>query len=61
VYSLDLLDDLKEDQYDVIILCVAHDYFTNLGPLKIKKFGKKKHIIYDLKHIFDKKYSDGRL
>ena len=60
-YSLELLENLKEGLYDVIILGVAHDEFKKIGISGIKKLGKNKHIIYDLKHIFDSKDVDGRL
>ena len=60
-YDLDLLESLKEDTYDVIVLSVAHDEFKNIGISNLKKLGKKKYIIYDLKHIFDSTEVTGRL
>ena len=60
-YKIDLLENLNEGLYDVIILSVAHDEFKKIGLQKIKKLGKDNHVIYDLKHIFDSKDVDGGL
>jgi len=43
-----------DNQYDGIILAVAHDQFLQLKIQEIKGLCKPQHIIYDLKHIFDK-------
>ena len=43
-----------DNQYDGIILAVAHDQFLQLKIQEIKGLCKLQHIIYDLKHIFDK-------
>ena len=60
-YNIELLENLNEGLYDVIILGVAHDEFKKIGVQKIKNLGKDNHVIYDLKHIFDSKEVDGRL
>tara|TARA_X000000950_G_C13905734_1_gene656758 strand:+ start:2542 stop:3816 length:1275 start_codon:yes stop_codon:yes gene_type:complete len=51
----------KSKTYDGIIIVVAHKLFKKMGIKKISKFGKEKHIIYDLKYIFPKKQTDLRL
>jgi len=51
-YNLDILDDIQEDTYDLIIMAVRHDEFQRMGIEKIRKFGKKDCIIYDLKNLF---------
>ena len=45
---------ITDNQYDGIILAVAHDQFLQLKIQEIKGLCKPQHIIYDLKHIFDK-------
>ena len=45
---------LKKNIYDGIIIAVAHDQFKALKISKISKLCKKNHIIYDLKHLFNK-------
>ena len=51
--------DLNE--YDAIILSVAHEKIIALGVDKIREFGKPTHILYDLKYLFSKNESDMRL
>ncbi len=60
-YPMNLIKDLKEDSYDGIIIAVPHDAFYELGIEKIKSYGKKESIIFDLKSLFESKYSDFRL
>lgn len=50
-----------EGHYDGIILAVAHSEFTNMGVHKIRKLGKDKHVLYDLKYVFTKEETDIRL
>jgi UDP-N-acetyl-D-galactosamine dehydrogenase len=51
----------KTGQYDSIILAVAHDIFKDLSIDKIREYGKQNHVFYDVKYLFDKEQSDGRL
>ncbi len=45
----------KLNFYDVLILCVSHDVFKKMGFNKIKAFGKKNAIIFDVKNLFPNK------
>ena len=47
--------------YDAIILAVDHDVFKSMGPQKIKEFGEKNSVFFDLKSVFDLKDSDYRI
>lgn len=49
------------DQYDGIVLAVAHDEFKQLGVEKIRAWGKDPHVLYDLKYVLDSSESDLRL
>ena len=49
----------KLDQYDVIILTVAHDEFIKLDLNSIKS--KKESVVYDLKSVLDINQVDARL
>jgi len=61
-YSLSLCDEPLHGAYDGIILAVAHDTFTDLGPVGIRKFGKlNAHVFYDLKSVFEIEDSELRL
>jgi UDP-N-acetyl-D-galactosamine dehydrogenase len=55
------LNAIKEDFYDGIILAVGHKTFIEMGIESIKVFGKKNHILYDLKYIFPSDRTNLRL
>ena len=52
---------LKKKTYDGVIIAVAHKEFFKMGIKNIRSYCKTSHIIYDLKHIFDKSEVDLRL
>ena len=60
-HNLELIHDLKSNFYDAIILAVSHNDFINMGARKIRSFGNKECVIYDLKYILDAENSDMRL
>lgn len=47
--------------YDGIIIAVAHNEFRALGAENIRKHGKAKHVLYDLKYLVSAEESDLRL
>jgi len=59
--KIKLIPKIKEGKYDAIIIAVAHDEFKKLSIKKLKKFGKKNHVIYDVKSILNSNEVDGRL
>ena len=61
-FGLDLLPALPSDgTYDAIVLAVAHEPFANLGAERIRALGKPGVVFYDVKGVFGKDESDGRL
>jgi UDP-N-acetyl-D-glucosamine/UDP-N-acetyl-D-galactosamine dehydrogenase len=60
-YGLSLIAKPLIGNYDAIIIAVAHSQFKDLGIDEIKKYGKKNHIVYDLKYVFQFIEVDGRL
>ncbi|RYL21697.1 Vi polysaccharide biosynthesis UDP-N-acetylglucosamine C-6 dehydrogenase TviB [Acinetobacter piscicola] len=60
-YGIKPIQSLKQDNYDAIILAVAHNQFKEMGSKKIRALGKKEHILYDLKYVLDQSESDIRL
>lgn len=60
-YGIKPIQSLKQDNYDAIILAVAHNQFKEMGSKQIRALGKKEHILYDLKYVFDQSESDIRL
>ncbi len=51
-YGVNTVSSLKEENYDGIIIAVAHDKFKKMGIDNIFKLCKNNYIIYDLKYIF---------
>ena len=49
------------DQYDAIIVTVGHDAFKDMGIDQIRSFGKKDHIVFDVKYVFPSSVTDARL
>ena len=60
-YNVELIEVPEKNKYDAIILAVNHLEFSNIGIKKIKEYGLDKHIIYDVKYVFDYNEVDGRL
>ncbi len=52
---------LKKNNYDGIIISVAHDKFKTMGLKKIYNLCKQNHVIYDLKYLFTSNKIDLRL
>lgn len=59
-YNIELIDSPRLGLYDGIILAVAHNEFKLMGA-KIRNYGKKSSILYDLKYVLDASESDLRL
>lgn len=60
-YGIELLSEIKDNQYDSVVLAVAHDEFRQLGQSEIIKFMKDESVIYDLKNVFPESVADIRL
>lgn len=60
-YGISMINEVKPKHYDAIILAVAHDQFTQLGEEGIRKLGKDKCIIFDVKYALPKNACDARL
>lgn len=60
-YGLTIKDKLTNNNYDTVIIAVAHDEFKELGAKGIRDLCKDKSVIFDIKYILDAKDVDGRL
>lgn len=60
-YGIRPISEPQSENYDGIILAVAHTEFTNMGVSKIRELGKENHVLYDLKYVFAKDEADIRL
>lgn len=59
-YNIQLLDSIKEN-YDGIIIAVAHNEFMELSKKDFSNMTSNNSVIYDLKSVVDKTISDIRL
>ena len=60
-YGIELINEPDNDVYDGIILAVPHTQFIEMGADKIKSFGNKGCVFFDVKSSFPKHQSDIRL
>ena len=60
-YGIRLETSLTAGVYDAVVLAVDHTEYQRWGEAKIRAFGKKTHVVYDLKHVLEKNQSDLRL
>ena len=57
--KVSVVESLK-DFYDAIVIAVAHDTIIEMGIERIRQYGRKTHIVFDVKYSF-KEGVDGRL
>lgn len=60
-YGIQPITELKNGEYDAVILAVAHEQFKAMGAAQIRALGKVNHVLYDLKYVFSQAESDLRL
>jgi UDP-N-acetyl-D-galactosamine dehydrogenase len=60
-YGIRPVRALKARYYDAVVVAVAHREFRELGVARIRKLAKKEHVLYDIKHMFRRDETDGRL
>jgi UDP-N-acetyl-D-galactosamine dehydrogenase len=47
--------------YNAIVLAVAHREFREMGIGEIRRLARRRHVIFDIKHVFPADQVDGRL
>ena len=60
-YKIKPIEIPSKNNYDAIVITVAHDIFKKLTSNQIRSFGKKNHVLYDVKYLLKKDDVDGRL
>jgi UDP-N-acetyl-D-galactosamine dehydrogenase len=60
-YGIRLVKRPSRGCYDAIVLAVGHREFTAMRPAEIRRFAKGKHVVYDVKYLFERGQADGRL
>jgi UDP-N-acetyl-D-galactosamine dehydrogenase len=48
-------------RYDAVVVAVAHTAFAQLGATGARRFGRRNHVLYDIKYVFPAPAVDGRL
>ncbi|MDM8557729.1 Vi polysaccharide biosynthesis UDP-N-acetylglucosamine C-6 dehydrogenase TviB [Candidatus Parabeggiatoa sp. HSG14] len=61
MYKIELVQTLPKEQYDAVVLAVAHQQFSEMGIEGIRTLTKTKSVVYDIKSILPIKTVDGRL
>lgn len=60
-YGIQPITELRNGEYDAVILAVAHEQFKDMGVQAIRALGKSEHVLYDLKYVLSQAESDLRL
>ncbi len=60
-YDLNLVASPAAANYDAIVLAVAHQQFSDMGPEAIHALGRDPHVLYDVKQMLPATAVDGRL
>ena len=60
-YGINSITEPEKNAYDAIIIAVAHQQFIEMGADQIRAFGKKLHLLYDLKYVLAADQADLRL
>ena len=61
IKNINFIESIKKKYYTAIVIAVEHDEFISMGINKIKSYGMKNSIIYDVKGVFDIHETHGRL
>ena len=60
-YGVRPLKSLGGQKYDAAVLAVAHNEFKEMGVRAIRRLLKPSSVVYDIKHLFPRDETDGRL
>jgi len=60
-YGLVPVRELRAHRYDAAVVAVAHREFRALGAHGVRRLCRRKHVLYDIKHVFPAAAVDGRL
>ncbi|MDC1047420.1 nucleotide sugar dehydrogenase [Alphaproteobacteria bacterium] len=60
-YKIKITEKPKKNNYDAVIILVAHKIFKKKGISFVKSFSKRKSLIYDIKYMFSQDEVDGRI
>ena len=60
-YGIEMLNEPILNNYDGIVIAVAHDDFKSLSAEEIRRYGLAEHVLYDLKYLLPADSVDLRL
>jgi UDP-N-acetyl-D-galactosamine dehydrogenase len=60
-YGIRLVRSLARHRYDLAVIAVAHKQFRELGTEAVRALCRRRHVLYDIKHVFPAGEVDGRL
>jgi UDP-N-acetyl-D-galactosamine dehydrogenase len=60
-YGITPVKKIARGRYDAIVVAVSHDEFRAMGIAAIRKFAKRRHVLFDIKYLFGASEVDGRL
>lgn len=60
-YNLKVSSQIPSDDYDAVLVCVAHNSFREMTVSEIRKKCKPDAVIYDLKYVYPEADVDARL
>jgi UDP-N-acetyl-D-glucosamine/UDP-N-acetyl-D-galactosamine dehydrogenase len=60
-YGITPVKTVVKGRYDAMVLAVAHQQFKEMGIRAIRRLGKARSVIYDIKQMFPRTQVDGRL
>jgi UDP-N-acetyl-D-galactosamine dehydrogenase len=53
--------ELRDRHYDAVIIAVAHNQFRDMGIRRIRALCKRHSVVFDVKYLFGRADTDGRL
>ena len=60
-YGIEMVSVPEAGVFDAIVLAVAHRQFAEMGAAAIRRLGRERHVLYDLKYLLRPEESDLRL
>ena len=60
-YGITLQQELRDSEYDAILIAVAHKQFNEMGSAALRRFAKPGAVLFDVKYLFPAEETDGRL
>ena len=60
-YQITPIEMPQKDSYHSIVLAVPHREFIDMGIRAIRNLGQADAIVYDVKYLFERGLTDGRL